>query len=326
MRLEHEVVVAEVDGVTAQAGNHIRISIRGVKLPEGLATSQQIAEFVVPALAGIESAGRHNIPPKAGTTNARTKSQNQPSCFELTSEDTVLIRTNPGRDPARHAIHHTFLELMMIAETSGVRIINSPAHLTRFASKSSLLLLDPNHRPEMLVSPSHEVLTDFVQSAPGDCVVKPVFGSRGKNVLRVSSDQQDLVSLLAATFHDEPIVAQHFVTANHLGDRRVVVLDGKILESDGKIAGIERRPAAGDFRANLHAGATPHPLNLNELEREAATHAAKLLSDHGIRLAGVDMIGDKIIEFNVFSTGGLFDGNRFANTDFTSIIIERLLA
>ncbi len=272
----------------------------------------------------MESAGAREAPTKDSTANSE---QRRPlSCFSITNEDTVLIRTNPGRDPTRHVIHHTFLELMMIAEASGIRIINSPAHLTRFASKSSLLLLNQKYRPEMLVSASHRALTDFVRNAPGDCVVKPVFGSRGKNVLRVSSDQQALVSLLAATFPDEPVVAQHFVTANHPGDRRVVVLDGEILESNGCIAGIERHPAAGDFRANLHAGATPHPLSLNELEREAATHAAKLLFDHGIQLAGVDMIGDKIIEFNVFSTGGLFDGNRFADTEFTTIIIERFLA
>ena len=121
------------------------------------------------------------------------------------------------------------------------------------------------------------------------------------------------------------MVAQHFIAADHPGDRRVVVLDGKILEANGHIAGIERRPAENDFRGNLHAGGTAHPFTLTPTERAAAEHAAMLLRASGIRLAGVDLIGDQIIELNVFSTGGLYDANRFANIDFTEMIVQRLV-
>ena len=214
---------------------------------------------------------------------------------------------------------------MMIAEEYGVRVVNRPGNLLRFASKSSLLLLDRKHRPEMVVTDDADEVIEFVRSASGDCVIKPLLGSRGNNVLRVANDAADLKNLLAVTFGNAQVVAQHFVAANHPGDRRVIVLDGQIVESDGCLAGIERHPAAGDFRANLHAGGSAHPLLLNETERAAATTAGKLLLSHGIRLAGVDMIGDKIIEFNVFSTGGLYDGNRFANTDFAETIVRQLL-
>ena len=184
-------------------------------------------------------------------------------------------------------------------------------------------MLDPKYRPEMIVTGDLQHVVDFVREAPVDCVVKPLLGSRGHNVLRFSNDHADLSTLLTKTFAGQHVVAQHFVAADHPGDRRVVVLDGKILESAGGIAGIERHPTAGDFRGNLHAGGLAHPLFLNEVQRDAANHAARLLLNYGIRLAGVDMVGDKIIEFNVFSTGGLYDGNHFANTDFTETIVLR---
>ena len=297
----------------------MEISIRGVSLPEDSTTSDQVAAFVVPALAGIEPADSTILPPEGGTTNEAHR-------YVVTASDTILIRTNPGRDPERHGLHDTFLELMAIAERSEIKVINQPAQLNRFASKSSLLLLEPKYRPDMLVTGDLEQITDFVRAAPSECVVKPVVGSRGKNVIRVANDHADSTTLLATTFGDQQVVVQHFVAARHPGDRRVIVLDGEILEDSGNIAGIERHPATGDFRANLHAGGSAHPLQLNESEREAAQSAARLLFDHGIRLAGVDMIGDKIIEFNVFSTGGLYDGNRFAETDFTETIVRRFLA
>lgn len=301
-RLGESVVVAEVASVTARTrDNTVEFSIRGIALPPEATISQQVADlFVAPA-------------------------NDAPEVFALSAEDVVLIRTNPGRDSARHSLHGTFLELMMIAEESGVNVVNRPANLLRFASKSSLLMLDRKYRPEMLVSSDADEVIDFVQAAPSDCIVKPLLGSRGENVLRVSKESPDLAMLITETFGNMQVVAQHFFDANHPGDRRVVVLDGQILESAGGIAGIERHPAAGDFRANLHAGGSAHPLSLPTGERESATAAAQLLADHGIRLAGVDMIGDKIIEFNVFSTGGLYDGNRFAGTDFSETIVRQLL-
>lgn len=247
------------------------------------------------------------------------------------TEDLVVIRTNPGRDIQRQILHHSSLNLMRIIEANGTQVINSPSQLTLFTSKASLATIEAQFRPEMIVSQNTEEICEFVARAPSDCVVKPLVGSRGENVIRVNAAIKNLAERLAKTFKGEAMVAQHFVESSHLGDRRVVVLDGEILELNGHIAGIERHPASNDFRANLHAGGTAHPLTLNAKERAAATHAASLLADNGIRLAGVDLIGDQIIELNVFSTGGIFDANRFATDkgnrafDFTEAIAKAFL-
>jgi len=245
--------------------------------------------------------------------------------IQLSAGDVIWIRTNPGRDLARLPVHDSFLEICYAAAGAGIRVINRPDHLRYFASKAALASLDPRYCPAMMISHCPEAILNFIHAAESDCVVKPLIGSRGQDVIRVSKSDSDLKNVIESTFGNRGLVAQHFVDADQPGDKRVIALDGKILEINGSIAGIERRPAADDFRANLHAGGRAEPLVLNEQEKNVVRYAAKKLIEKGIWLAGVDLIGTKIIEFNVFSTGGLFDGSRFSGIDFADAIVERFL-
>ena len=238
--------------------------------------------------------------------------------------DMILIRTNPGRDNARTQLHESFLHLCSTAKSQGIRVVNSPEHLRYFASKSSLLVVDPQYRPAMVVTGDHRQAIEFIKSSPSGCVIKPLFGSRGQNVIRVSKSSTNLKKKINATFGSAPLVVQQFVEAGHPGDKRVIVVGGEILQSNGHVAGIERHPADSDFRANLHAGGSAHPLRLSDGTMAAARYAANLLLEHGIWLAGVDLIGNKIIEFNVFSTGGLYDSIKFSGIPFDEKIVQKL--
>lgn len=246
------------------------------------------------------------------------------SIQSIEASDLMLIRTNPGRDTSRTQIHESFLHLCTDAQSAGIRVVNSPEKLRYFASKASLVSIPARFRPAMIVTRDFEQIVEFVKNASADCVAKPLFGSRGENVIRVSKSTSDLETKLTSTFGETTLVVQQFVESDHPGDKRVICVGGKILELDGHIAGIERHPASDDFRANLHAGGSAHMLSLSEDARTSAQYAARLLMKQGIWLAGVDLIGDKIIEFNVFSTGGLYDSIRFSNVRFDDVIAERL--
>ena len=238
--------------------------------------------------------------------------------------DMIVIRTNPGRDAGRACVHDSFLDLCQAAQAKGIRVSNDPSFLKYFASKASLAAIDPKFCPPLIVSNKSDLIADFVRRSGTDCIIKPLVGSRGQNVIRVNHSADGLESLIETTFKSNGIVAQHFVEADHPGDKRVVVSHGKLLDIDGHLAGIERRPAEGDFRANLHAGGTAHPLKLSDTAREAAEYAADLLFNRGISLAGIDLIGDKIIEFNVFSTGGLFDAESYSGINFSDVIAKQI--
>ena len=251
--------------------------------------------------------------------------QTQDSHFavvEITSQDLIFIRTNPGRDLANRNQHEIFLEVCQVASYSGIQVINDPAKLNFFASKAAVLLMPSEYRPEMLVTQNLESVLGFVKNANRPCVVKPLLGSRGEDVIRLDGSANSEREL--GRFKDRTIVVQHFVDSDEPGDKRVVVFGGKILEHEGHLAGIHRVPAEGDFRANLHAGGSAKPLSLSKDQRLAISTAVSILQDAGIYLAGVDLIGTKVIEFNVFSTGGLYDANQFSNLDFSDMVVAEL--
>jgi glutathione synthase len=304
-RAGHEVHVADVDGFSWQdETGGIRFFARTAALADsGLDPATLDSASVAIWAQGNPATGFHDIRPG----------------------DLVLIRTNPGRDASRMAVHDALLDFCVSARQAGVHVINDPGAVRYFASKSALAEVPIRFRPAMLVSHDPAVIGDFVVRADGDCVIKPLVGSRGQDVIRVNSQQPELVADIARRFAGRVMVAQQFVECDQPGDKRVVVAGGRILEWNRHLGGIHRHPAAGDFRANIHAGGTAFPLSLQQAERQAVQMAAKLLYENGIWLAGVDLIGSRIIEFNVFSTGGLFDANRFAGVDFTDLIVAELM-
>ncbi len=301
-RLGCDVYIADVDGVSFSSRHGAPLFIVG----------------------GINVSPDDQCDSKTVELIARSESVRQR--LRLEKGDLIFIRTNPGRDLARIPVHETFLDFCRAAKLQGIEVINDPTNLRFFASKASLAAIDPKYCPPMIVSHNHQAVVDFVESAGCDCVIKPLTGSRGQDVIRIPSETSGLQELISKTIGSRGLVAQHFVESNQPGDKRVVVVNGEILEEANSIGGIERRPAADDFRANLHAGGTAHPLTLTDSERTTVEYAAKLLHDHGIWLAGVDLIADKIIEFNVFSTGGIFDAIQFSGFDFAGEIAKRLLA
>ena len=207
-----------------------------------------------------------------------------------------------------------------------MRVINRPGKLKLFASKASLELLPPRFRPQMIVAHSAGEIASFVKESKTTCVIKPLVGSRGEGVIKVEHDKADLESLISSTYRSRGVVAQYFIDSEEPGDKRIVVVNGKIIEANGHIAGIHRVPADGDFRANLHAGGSARPLSLSTDERATVNHSASLLLQNGISFAGIDLIGAKVIEFNVFSTGGIYDACQFADFDFSDKIANELLS
>ena len=239
--------------------------------------------------------------------------------------DLLLIRTNPGRDLARQDGHAKFLHLAAAIAASGVRVVNSPLDLTRMADKASLLELSARYIPESLVSADAIAIERFIRAVNRTCVIKPLVGSRGRNVIRISPSEPQLRASIQQAVRTGATIVQEFVESESPGDTRVVCVGGQVLELNGHAAAIRRIPAAGDFRANLHVGGEAQPARLTPTMAAAANHAAQFLNDHGIWLAGIDLVVDKIIEMNVFSTGGLYDAQRFTGQDFCAEIVARLV-
>lgn len=242
-------------------------------------------------------------------------------CRRLDRFDRLLIRTNPARDPARAALHRSALELCWLAADRGLVTINHPRGLVRAAGKLFLARLPEGDRPRMRVSADPAALRAFVQEASGPSVLKPLAGTRGAGVFRVTACDPNLGAILELLCAQGQAMAQDWAPGAEAGDLRVVLLDGRPLKIGGHWAAIRRRPAAGDFRSNLHAGGQAEPAEPSAAQEALLDRLGLLLIAEGLSLVGVDLIGAQVIELNVHATGGLFDAERFGGVDFCDPIL-----
>ena len=117
-------------------------------------------------------------------------------------------------------------------------------------------------------------------------------------------------------------MAQGFVPEAVDGDVRVLLVNGAPLMVDGAFAAVRRRPPKGDFRSNVfRGGAAERVTEIPGVEAIAAAVAPQLAAD-GLFFVGLDLIGSKVVEVNVFSPGGLGDAERFSGVDFTTPLLD----
>ncbi len=248
-----------------------------------------------------------------------------PCALPLADCDAILIRTNPARD-GRSWAHDGALELLDQLHHRGVQVVNRPDGLRAAGSKLFLAALPAWTRPATLISADRAALEGFVRDAGGPTVVKPVRGTRGADVFKLTPDAVNVRVTLDVLLRQGFVMAQGFVPAAVDGDTRVIVLDGEILTIDGVAAAIRRVPSAKDFRSNLHTGGHAEPATLSDGMRAAVAAIGPLLCARGIRLAGLDFLGDLVCEVNVFATGGFRDAERFGQRPFIRHTVATLLA
>lgn len=248
-----------------------------------------------------------------------------PVRVELDAMDVVLWRTSPGRDHERVWAHDMGLELAARVAERGVVVLNDPVGLRRAASKLYLAEIPAEHRPRMVATRDLERVRDFVAACPTGAVLKPASGTRGQDVFRLLPGQtENLAQIVDVLARGGVIIAQEYLPDAVHGDLRLVLVDGEPLVVDGVVAGVRRVPGPRDFRSNVHVGASAAPGVVGPGHLAAAASIGPRLARDGLFLVGLDLIGEKIIEVNVFSTGGLLDAGRFAQRDFVAAIVERV--
>ncbi len=108
------------------------------------------------------------------------------------------------------------------------------------------------------------------------------------------------------------------------GDVRFFLMNGLPLQRDGKYAAFRRAPAEGEIRSNIHAGGSAVAIEVTDtMLTIAETVRPKLIQD-GMFLVGLDIVGDKLLEINVFTPGGLNNLSQMYSVDFALSVIEAL--
>jgi glutathione synthase len=240
--------------------------------------------------------------------------------------DIVLLRNDPAEeDKTRAWARVAGISFGQMAIQEGVIVLNDANGLSHALNKIYFQQFPQEVRPETIISRSYKEINEFFLANKKSIIVKPLFGSGGRSVFQVNEDNiKNLKQMIEAIGQEGYVVAQEFVPESVSGDTRVFLMNGSILKYKGKYAAVKRETAADDIRSNLHAGGAAKPAVItDEILKIAELVRPNLIRD-GMFFVGLDIIGSKLIEVNVFSAGGLFSASKFADVDFPEYIIQNL--
>jgi glutathione synthase len=230
---------------------------------------------------------------------------------DLGTMDVILMRQDPPFDMAYITATH-LLEHIHRDDGTGTLVVNNPVSV-RNAPEKLLVTHFPELMPPTMVTWDVEAIRGF-RATHKDIVVKPLFGNGGAGVFLIRHDDPNLNSLLEMHFarSREPLMIQRYEPAVRQGDKRIILIDGEA------VGAINRVPAAGEARSNMHVGGRPEKIGLTARDKEICARIGPLLKEQGLIFVGIDVIGDYLTEINVTSPTGLQEIARFDGTDLAS--------
>ncbi|MBC7138620.1 MAG: glutathione synthase [Defluviimonas sp.] len=224
--------------------------------------------------------------------------------IDLSERDVVWLRQDPPFDmgyiTTTHILERIHPQTLVVNDPFWVR--NSPEKL--------LVLNFPDLTPPTLIARDLAAIRAF-KAVHGDIILKPLYGNGGAGVFRLDPNDRNLASLheLFTSMSREPLIAQKFVPDVSKGDKRIILVDGE------PVGAINRVPAEGETRSNMHVGGRPEKIGLTDRDREICARIGPVLKEKGQIFVGIDVIGDWLTEINVTSPTGIQELERFDGTN-----------
>jgi glutathione synthase len=243
--------------------------------------------------------------------------------IDMAEIDILMLRSDPSIDAEEPWAAEAGILFGREAAKRGTIVLNDPDSLGRAINKLYFQSFPAEARAETLITKNEDDIKAFARAHKGNIILKPLQGSGGTGVFKLdASSKSNLNQMIEAIGRDGYIIAQAYVPAAKKGDIRFFLMNGQPLEVDGKYCALRRVAAKDDIRSNIHAGGKAEAVEIGETElRVAELIRPKLVAD-GMFLVGIDIVGDKILEVNVFSPGNLKSCSELAGVDFSIPIIE----
>jgi glutathione synthase len=234
---------------------------------------------------------------------------------DLAMMDVVWLRQDPPFDMGY--ITTTHLLDMIHPKTL---VVNDPFWVRNYPEKL-LVLQFPELTPPTMIARDLAAIRAF-KAEHGDVILKPLYGNGGAGVFRLDPNDRNLASLheLFTGMSREPLIVQKYLPAVSKGDKRIILVDGEA------IGAINRVPAQGETRSNMHVGGRPEKIGLTARDHEICAAIGPLLREKGQIFVGIDVIGDYLTEINVTSPTGLQELERFDGTNGAALIWKAIEA
>jgi len=180
-------------------------------------------------------------------------------------------------------------------------------------------------RPRTLITRDRDEIKQFADAEGGNIVLKPLQGSGGTGVFLVQENQMaNLNQMIESISKDGYIIAQEYLPAAAEGDTRLFLMNGLPLKYKGKYAAFRRVRTGDDMRSNIHAGGKLRQAEITDSHLRLAEIVRPKIVQDGMFLVGLDIVGDKLMEINVFSPGGLGSAQKFEKVNFSHAVVEAL--
>lgn len=234
---------------------------------------------------------------------------------DLAEFDVVWLRQDPPFD-----MHYITATHLLDRLKGQALVVNDPFWVRNYPEK--LLVLDfPELTPPTTIARDLATIKAF-KERHGDVILKPLYGNGGAGVFRLDANDRNLTSLheLFTGFSREPLIVQKFLPDVSNGDKRVILVDGEA------VGAINRVPAAGETRSNMHVGGRPEKIGLTERDLEICAAIGPLLREKGQVFVGIDVIGDYLTEINVTSPTGIQELERFDGVNIAEKVWQAIEA
>jgi glutathione synthase len=246
--------------------------------------------------------------------------------ISISDLDVLFMRNDPAEDMSERPWAVTSGVLFaQLSVAAGTLVVNDPASLANAVNKTYFQHFPEVVRPRTLISRDADEIGAFIKEIGAGAVLKPLQGSGGTSVFFVSDEESpNLNQMIEAVGRDGYIVAQERLPDAENGDVRLFLMNGEPLIAAGHYAAFRRVNPTADGRSNMRVGGRAEAVKVDDAMLQVADAVRpKLLAD-GMFLVGLDIVGDKLMEVNVFSPGGLGTCETLYKTKFTDVVIDAL--
>jgi glutathione synthase len=233
--------------------------------------------------------------------------------LDLSTTDVVLMRQDPPFDMAYITATHVLESIH-----PKTLVVNDPASVRNAPEKLFVTQFEDLMPPTLITSDRREI--DDFRARHKEIIVKPLYGNGGAGVFRIKPDDENIGALLEmfTQFYREPVIVQRYVPEVRKGDKRIILVDGEFAGA------INRVPAAGEARSNMHVGGRPEATTLTAREKHICATIGPELRKRGLIFTGIDVIGDYLTEINVTSPTGIHEVRRFGGPDIAKLIWDAI--
>ena len=232
---------------------------------------------------------------------------------DLGTYDVVLMRQDPPFDMNYITLTH------MLERIHPKTFVMNPPAAVRNAPEKILVTEFPELMPPTLITRDRARIAAF-RKEHGNIIVKPLYGNGGAGVFFIQEGDHNLASLIELFEQSfrEPFMIQRYLPDVRKGDKRIILVDGE------PVGAINRVPAEGEARSNMHVGGRPELSELTDREREICAAIGPALKERDMIFVGIDVIGGYLTEINVTSPTGIREIKRFGGPDIAVMIWDAI--